>query len=211
MTRDEFAMMIENGFSIADIPANRQSWFPELQGWFTDRECALLAAMGRGCDVLEIGSWKGRSALAAVYGGAASVMCVDTWRGDSYTGAGNFWPEFSDNAKAEIETGKIIPVIADFHDALRRINIDAFDVVHYDADHSEEAIQRFECWAADIVHLYDKTLLVHDCDYPETREFIRSLGGCARYIDRLAMVTHSQSLPFRRQRSIASQLKQFGD
>lgn len=204
-------MMIDRGFALADIPASRQSWFPELQGWFTDRECALLAAMGRGCDVLEIGSWKGRSALAAVYGGAASVMCVDTWRGDAYTGTGDFWPEFFENAKAEIEGRMVIPVIAHFRDALLRINIEAFDVVHYDADHSEEAIQDFDCWAADLVHLYGKTLLVHDCDYPETREFIRSLGGCSRYVDRLAVVTHDRVMPLKHQRKIAFQLAKFGD
>lgn len=211
MTREEFATRIENGFAFDDIPANRQSWFPELQGWFTDRECALLAAMGRDCDVLEIGSWKGRSALAAVYGGAASVMCVDTWRGDSYTGAGNFWPEFAENAKTEIETGKIIPVIASFCDVLPMLDLRMCDVVHYDADHSAEALRAIANCALDIVHRYQKPLLIHDCDYPETREFIRSLGGCARYIDRLAVVTRKEIRPLGVEYRVLSQLKKFGD
>ena len=211
MTRDEFATMIENGFSFNDIPANRQSWFHELQGWFTDRECALLAAMSRDCDVLEIGSWKGRSALAAVYGGAASVMCVDTWRGDSYTGAGNFWPEFYENAKAEIETGKIIPVMASFRDAMPMLDLRMCDVVHYDADHSAEALSAFANCALDIVHRYQKPLLVHDCDYAETLEFIRSLGGCARYVDRLAVVTRKEIAPLEVEYRVISQLAEFGD
>ena len=211
MTRDEFATMIETGFALADIPANRQSWFPELQGWFTDRECAVLAAMGRGCDVLEIGSWKGRSALAAVYGGAASVMCVDTWRGDGYTGTGNLWPEFAENAKAEIEDGRVMPVIADFRDVWPALNLRMFNVVHYDADHSGEALHWFRLTAMDIIHFRRKTLLVHDCDYPETREFLRSLNGYARYVDRLAVVTRDEIMPIEHQCKIASQLAEFGD
>lgn len=211
MTREEFAEMIENGFSFADIPANRQSWFPELQGWFTDRECALFAAMSRDCDVLEIGSWKGRSALAAVYGGAASVMCVDTWRGDSYTGAGNFWPEFYENAKAEIECGKILPVMASLRYAMPMLDLRMCDVVHYDADHSAEALSAFVNCALDIVHRYQKPLLVHDCDYPETRKFIRLLGGCARCVDRLAVVTRKEIAPLEVEYRVISQLEKFGD
>jgi hypothetical protein len=204
-------MMIDRGFALADIPANRQSWFPELQGWFTDRECAVLAAIGRGCDVLEIGSWKGRSALAAVYGGAASVMCVDTWRGDAYTGTGNFWPEFLENAKAEIAIGRVMPVIANFRYALPVIDLRMYEVVHYDADHSAAALRAFHLTAMGIVHFHRKTLLVHDCDYPETREFIRSLNGYARYVDRLAVVTRDEIMPLEHQRKIASQLTEFGD
>ena len=204
-------MMIDRGFAIADIPANRQSWFPELQGWFTDRECAVLAALGRGCDVLEIGSWKGRSALAAVYGGAANVMCVDTWRGDAYTGTGDFWPEFLENAKAEIDGGRVMPVIANFRDALQMLDLRMFEVVHYDADHSAEALRAFRLNAISIIHLHLKTLLVHDCDYPETREFICSLNGYARYVDRLAVVTRDEIMPSEHQCQIASQLAEFGD
>lgn len=211
MTREEFAAMIENGFVFDDIPANRQSWFPELQGWFTDRECALLAAMGRDCDALEIGSWKGRSALAAVYGGTARVMCVDTWRGDSYTGEGSFWPEFHENAKAEIAAGEIVPAIGDFRDVLPLLDMRMFNIVHYDADHSAEALRAFRPAAMDIVHRHQIALLVHDCDYPQTREFIRSLEGHARVIDRLALVTRDRTIPIIHQHEIAFQLPELGD
>lgn len=203
--------MIEKGFAFDDIPANRQSWFPELQGWFTDRECALFAAAAAACFVLEIGSWKGRSALAAVYGGAARVMCVDTWRGDSYTGAGNFWPEFAENAKTEIAAGEIVPVIGDFRYVLPLLDMSMFDLVHYDADHSAEALRAFRPAAMDIVHRNQVALLVHDCDYPETREFIRSLNGHARCIDRLALVTRDKAMPILHQHEIAFQLSELGD
>ena len=211
MTREEFSAMIEHGFVFDDIPANRQSWFPELQGWFTDRECALFAAAAAGSFALEIGSWKGRSALAAVYGGAARVMCVDTWRGDEYTGAGNFWPEFAENAKQEIAAGKIVPVNSDWRRVSSLLDMSMFDIVHYDADHSAEALRDFRPAAMDIVHRHQVALLVHDCDYPETREFIRSLNGHARFIDRLALVTREKVIPIIHQHELAFQLPELED
>ena len=69
----------------------------DVQGFFSDAEGRHYASLCRGKRVLEIGSWKGRSAIFACYGGASLVVCVDTWSGDKYTGRGTFWPEFDAN------------------------------------------------------------------------------------------------------------------
>ena len=188
----DIAELLATGEPINQLAAaNDHSWFPELQGFFSNREGLAYALAAEDRTVLEIGSWKGRSTMFAA-ATAKRIYAVDTWRGDDYAGRGWFFPEFEQNCREEIIAGRIVPVMCDFRDPLVTRGFGGCEVVLYDADHSDDAVGVF---MRRFCYCNWSRLLMHDCDYDSERKAIAYLAEnnlCrVSYADRLAVIAMS--------------------
>ena len=108
------------------------------EGWMSDEELTELQRLAAGKRVLEIGTWKGRSACAMALAGA-EVFCLDTFTGDSSTG-------FEWTFPTVVRAGQDLGVIERLHflmgtwqAILPCLDLASFDLLFYDADHSEDA------------------------------------------------------------------------
>lgn len=173
------------------LPAsNSFELLPDLQGFFSDAEAVFLARVATDEDVFEVGSWKGRSTVFAALT-ARLVVALDWWRGDAYAGPGWFWPEFEANVERYGVDDKVVPIRGRFQSTLELVNLAAFGVLHYDADHDEQpteaALSAFLGRAR-----ADAVLLVHDCNYPTVRAIVdeasRSSGRSFHLVDRLGVL-----------------------
>lgn len=190
----DIAELLATGEPINQLAAaNDHSWFPEWQGFFSNREGLAYALAAEGRTVLEIGSWKGRSTMFAA-ATAERIYAVDTWRGDDYAGRGWFFPEFEANCREEIVAGRIVPIMGDWRgESLVSEFLGHHEVVLYDADHAAESVEAFRS----MVMWHDwRCLLIHDCDYAAESEAIQRIakdyGAAVRvsYADRLAIVAN---------------------
>lgn len=103
-------------------------------GTFTD--AGLECAAGR--DVLEIGMWKGRSTVAMA-ATARSVVSIDHFRGDGYTGPANTLPECWQNLIDHEVRNRLTMMVTPYAMGLPLINASRFGLIFYDADHTYEA------------------------------------------------------------------------
>ena len=190
----DIAELLATGEPINQLAAaNDYSWFPEWQGFFSNREGLAYALAAEGRTVLEIGSWKGRSTMFAA-ATAKQIFAVDTWRGDDYAGRGWFFPEFEANCREEIIAGRIVPVMCDWRgEPLVSEFLAHHQVVLYDADHAAESVEAFRS----MIMWHDlKYLLIHDCDYAAESEAIQRIAKenwpavRVSYADRLAIVAN---------------------
>ena len=190
----DIAELLATGEPINQLAAaNDYSWFPEWQGFFSNREGLAYALAAEGRTVLEIGSWKGRSTMFAA-ATAKQIFAVDTWRGDDYAGRGWFFPEFEQNCREEIIAGRIVPVMCDWRgEPLVSEFLAHHQVVLYDADHAAESVEAFRS----MIMWHDlKYLLIHDCDYAAESEAIQRIAKenwpavRVSYADRLAIVAN---------------------
>jgi SAM-dependent methyltransferase len=133
----------------------------EISGWMDEAELLWLAEQAQ-ChkDIVEIGSWMGRSTRALADNTEGSVWAVDTWKGsDEHThlleGKSENWlyEEFQRNMEG-LPKGRLYP----FRDlslaaaeCFQRMKI-KFDMVFIDADHG------YEC-AKDDIQAWRKLLV----------------------------------------------------
>lgn len=174
------------------LPApNTRELFPRVEGFFSDCEGVALGRLCWDASLLEVGSWKGRSTVFAATGGASRIVCVDTWEGDTYSGPGNFWPEFRTNVDTYTAPGRVVPMIGRFQVALQHVDLASFDVLHYDADHDDQptvaALELFakRCRA-------DAVIACHDVNYPNVQRIVYdvadAMGREVSIVDRLAVL-----------------------
>lgn len=179
-------------FGHGPLPApNTCDLLPDVQGFFSDREAVYLARIARGADVFEVGSWKGRSTVFAAIGGARRVVACDWWKGDAYTGPGWFWPEFVANVERHGVADKVVPIIARYQVVLPFVDLSAFDVLHYDADHDDQP-------TTDVLSAFasrakaSAAILCHDANYPNVRAIVdwvaADTGRPLLIVDRLAVL-----------------------
>lgn len=110
----------------------------DVPGWMNDGELVALRELAAGKTVLEIGTYRGRSAIEMA-GVAKAVWCLDTFRGDAGCGEGWDLPDFyAEVFKAGVRD-KIRAIVARWEEALPLLSLSPFDVVFYDADHSYSA------------------------------------------------------------------------
>lgn len=171
----------------------------DLQGWLSDAEGAALQELARGKRVLEIGSWKGRSAVSMALGGALHVYCLDHFKGDSYTGnvsAVETFRQFSENVEKFGVQDRISVLLGRSDDLLAVIDFSFFDLIYYDADHTHEATRKaltyFELFASEgsiwAVHDYDKKQPQYTGVIASVDETIQRTGRSLRVVDRLAIL-----------------------
>lgn len=197
---------------------HKQTIFPALQGWFSDRECLALARCAAVIQrrVLECGAWKGRSTLAVALAGE-SITTVDTWRGDEWTGKGDFMPEFRKNVERYANPRSVVGLMTDWSTAKKIIDPANYHLFHYDAGHRFD--ETFNA-VSDVLYAWRdgyirsvvarsvvaektggipalaeanqgraRTIAVHDWDYPDVRKATeRAIGyECHCVFDRLGL------------------------
>lgn len=120
--------------------------YKEIQGWLSDKEAFALQQVARELTVLEIGTWKGKSAIAMA-ATALSVVTIDSFFGDDFTGKAFTLPEAVENFRKYDDQQKITLVIKDFKELVKsRFLFSAVynvSLVYYDADHTKEAVINF--------------------------------------------------------------------
>jgi hypothetical protein len=148
-------------------------------GWFNHAdELLAIVEQLRPMRLLEVGSYKGQSAIAlarvlAQWGG--QVTCVDTWA-NTPIGPGDTYPEFCANVRASGLTN----IAAIRGDSVEVAGEDwtPFDAIYVDADHTRESV------AADLAawwpHLQVGGLLAgddyHNPQYPGVAEAWDAFG-----------------------------------
>ena len=167
-----------------------------VQGFMHPTEIAELQRLADMRRVLEIGSWKGRSAVGML-ATAASVVSIDHFRGDSYTGKANTFPECYRNRTLNKAWDVWQILIGDVKTVLPLVRCDGFDFVHVDADHTYEATE-YVLTALGACGLRDSAAVaVHDYDTKQpqykglvraTDDFIETSGRVLRVVHRLAVL-----------------------
>jgi predicted O-methyltransferase YrrM len=114
----------------------------DIQGYMPLHELEVLRGFARGKRVLEIGTWKGRSAIGMA-GVALEVWTCDHFRGDQYAGIGFTLPEFVANLEAAAVRKRVIAIVGDWRRIIAALNVQHFDVLHYDADHDYQPTKDF--------------------------------------------------------------------
>lgn len=114
-----------------------------VQGWLTVEEGATLNRLAEGKNVLELGTWKGRSAICMAQS-AQTVTCVDHFNGDAGiekqlgTPCGNVLEEFMDNVSSWGLTSKIYVKVG------RTVEVDLpvgfYDLVFVDGAHNYASV-----------------------------------------------------------------------
>lgn len=120
----------------------------ELEGLISVDECAWLYRSARGCrEVVEIGSYRGKSAVLLALGSAACagrVTAIDPHFVGKDTPTVQFDSEdrrvLREQAERHGVTGRINEMVMTSRDALREWDGRAIDLLWVDGDHSEEAV-----------------------------------------------------------------------
>lgn len=117
-----------------------------IEGWMDNDELSFLASEAEKCSlILEVGSWKGRSACALAANCPGIVICVDTWQGNLQANYASgldreFLNSFLENTKP---FKNIWPMPVDSMRAASMLAfIDVqFDMIFIDADHNYENVK----------------------------------------------------------------------
>lgn len=122
----------EYGLAESLIPHDFPS---DVSGWLDEDEGKELRRIAAGKDVLEIGSYCGRSTICMATA-AKSVTCVDYWDGRATAVPGDTFKEFTRN----VESYGVQEKISLLHPE-GEFPKEAFDLVFIDGDHSEESVK----------------------------------------------------------------------
>lgn len=134
----KFTPQIENALSI--------------QGWMTEFELAWLAttaAMSK--NIIEIGSWQGRSTRAIADNTSGSIIAVDHWQGSTSEVGENYATQedasiaetaFQFNLIDHIESGKLSILKSDSLHAAFDLSSNQFDFIFIDASHTYHDVCR---------------------------------------------------------------------
>lgn len=138
-----------------------------IEGWMSDRELEFLGTAGKKYEfILEVGSYKGRSARAFADNTSGTVICVDPWNADVFSHSGKViyttgddtYAEFMKNLKIHIDSRRVIPFRMKFEEFQTWVRP---DFVFIDAAHDYESVKH------DIekaISLEPKVLAGHDYD-----------------------------------------------
>jgi len=160
-----------------------------IPGWCSDVEAAALQEIAKGKIVLEIGTWKGRSAIAMA-STAKHVVCVDTFEGDGFAGPSNPIKQTVDY----IHPYKSVISLCscDWIKFRHLISPSKFGFIYYDADHTYEATRNFLEWMMKYHVDYGIPFGLHDVDENPAHEGVkRALLEYTKHYtlhDRLAIV-----------------------
>ena len=130
----------------------------KIQGWISDDEVAYLARIASVYhNIVEIGSWTGKSSRAIGDNTPGKVYCVDTWDGkDALNGVvdvvipgikkavadmdNKIFDVFCNNMRGLLGT-KVIPMRMPSLEAAKRLKDQKFGMIFIDADHSYEGVK----------------------------------------------------------------------
>ena len=112
--------------------------YQACQGWLLPVEAHKLQELAEDKNVLEIGVWKGRSAvaMAAV---AEHVTACDYFRGDGFTGQACTLKDCWQNLwRLELTPDWVTVILGTMYQVVPRLDLAQFDFAFYDANHTYE-------------------------------------------------------------------------
>ena len=116
--------------------------YQDVPGFMPAPGLEVLRRLAQDQKVLEIGTWKGRTAIAMAEV-ARYVWAVDHFQGDKYAGNANTlkdcWQEIYDHQLMH----KIRLVAARWEDALELLDLRDFGLIFYDGDHDYDPTKQF--------------------------------------------------------------------
>ena len=167
----------------------------DAQGWLSDAEITELQRLAKGVDVLEAGCWKARSTISLART-ARSVISIDHFCGDQWTGNAHTFPEAVQNIQTSGLSDKITLIVGGILSVLPRLQLFGFGLFHYDASH-DYATTYSACKTFLNATNECGTLAIHDYDnnenHKEVREVVKQLQVEYRLslavVDRLAVLS----------------------
>ena len=117
-----------------------------ITGWMSPVELKWLAHVAvNSKNILEIGSYKGRSTRVLCDNTFGTVTAVDPWNGPYIKDNGSIlfdqaksWPEFERNLK----DAKNLRIVKDYFSGFLKDNNETFDFIFIDGDHRYESVLR---------------------------------------------------------------------
>jgi len=161
-----------------------------VEGFCSPAEVKALVELARWRDVLEVGVWKGRCTIPMARV-ARSLVAVDHFRGDAYTGEANTLPEFMANIREYGVQDRVQLVIGPFAKSLDLLALSRFGLLIYDADHDAQPTAfALDHFAANLG--CGAVIACHDYDYSQVKVEVDRvavlLGRRVRVVDRLAIL-----------------------
>lgn len=155
----------------------------DIHGWFDFRDFYDYVAqkVGIGGIFVEVGSWKGKSAVYLAHriedlGNKedVSIICVDTFLGDGDTGQAEVYDEFMEN-RENAEAGISVMRLTSCAAARSKFSVGCLDGVFLDAAHDYESVK------ADIAAWLPKVkpggiFAGHDIDSPGVLQAVQEAG-----------------------------------
>lgn len=169
-----------------DTPRNGWKFPSDVEGWLTESEAKKLAVMAQDKEVVEIGSYYGRS-TAAIAQTAKRVVSIDWHRGDYQTGPTNTLAGFKETLsrygiadKVDIRVGKTEDVAPTLPDR-------CCDLLLIDGAHDERHV-RIDATTALRLIRPGGMIAVHDRNFPEVQRVTDEIfGEPVSVIDGLAL------------------------
>lgn len=159
---------VKEGLAAADAAARRFALADLPTGWLTEAEAEVLTELAAGKEVLEIGSYLGRSACAMAPV-AKRLWSLDWHRGDEFCGPTN--PSavgLYHNLAARGLLDKVVMLIGRSEDAGPKLGDRTFDLAFIDGAHDEESVSNDTQLAARVV-MPGGLIVWHDWDLASVR------------------------------------------
>lgn len=130
-------------YPVADIDIARR-----IEGWMSDKELEFLGVAGKNYKaIMEVGSYKGKSARAFADNTEGTVVCIDPWNANVHSAIGKViyttsdatYAEFIKNMGDYISIKKVIPYRMKFEDF--EPNGYKPDFIFIDAEHDYESVK----------------------------------------------------------------------
>lgn len=139
--RAELELALEEGRPfISNIKQRGEAFLPEVPTLCMKDELSELRRLAVGKRVVELGTWKGASAIAMAQG-AEVVYTIDTHEGDIHTGKQSTWDEAKANIrKYNADNVYLLKGTTEHH--LTRPPLPWFDMAFIDATHTYDAVYK---------------------------------------------------------------------
>lgn len=144
----------------------------KIDGWLSRAEGEILRAFAVGADVLEIGSYKGRSTVCMA-GVARRVTAIDWCQGDDDAGWESTEAELRSNLHAA-GVGEVVELVVSRIEDLPTPH-PSRDLVFIDAAHDADCVRACTAHAALAVRP-GGVIAWHDCDRPDVIATIQGMG-----------------------------------
>lgn len=113
-----------------------------IESFFSADEAAALGELARGRVVVELGSYKGGSAVIMLRAGARMVHCVDWHQGDEHVGVQDTLPAMWYHLEGAGVRDRAVLHIGRFQDVLPLFRPGWFDMAFVDGSHEQAAVAR---------------------------------------------------------------------
>lgn len=165
----------------------------EIPGWLAAEEAELLYSLAKNCakgEIVEIGSWKGKStvflAKGSLAGNSLKIQAIDPHKG--YDGKSTL-KEFKNNIKTAGVSGIVVPVVKTSEEAAKSFN-KPVEFIFIDGSHEYDDVKKdFGLWFPKIAE--GGIMAFHDTlGYEGPRKVVNELVYKSRHFKVLGLVNN---------------------